>query len=68
MHKEFSDMLALQFTNNTLLFCAAKHDSVLAAKAILLVFKAASSLNINVHKSSIICINMDEWKSTLFAS
>ena len=51
-----------------LLFCVGKKVSPFAAKAILLAFEGTSDLRINLYKSLIICLNMQDFEASLFAS
>lgn len=67
LQKKFIDILKLQFANNTLLFCTAKKQSILGAKAILLALEAASRLKTNFHKTSIICTNVGQHAAEKFA-
>lgn len=65
-HNEFTDILSLQFVDDTLLFYVGKHNSVLAAKTILLAFQASSELKINFYKSSIHCLHMTKGEVSRF--
>lgn len=58
----FSNLRSLHFVDDTLLFYAAKRESLIAVKAILLGFEQALGSRINFHKSSLFCLNMDNVK------
>ena len=66
--QEFRGVKSLRFANDILLFCARKEESILAAKAIFLAFEEASGLKINLHKSSILCMKMEDSEASLFVA
>lgn len=47
----------LQYADDTLIFCDANMESLKNIKKALILFQLASGLQINFHKSSLICIN-----------
>lgn len=50
----------LQFADDTLIFCAANEDQIKNVKATLLCFEAVSSLKMNLFKSELIGIRVEE--------
>lgn len=48
----------LQFADGSLIFLEANENSILMAKRILWIFLAVSGLHINIHKSSLMGINI----------
>lgn len=62
----FQDIKSLQFANDTLFFYSRDKGSLVVAKAILLAFKGASSLKINMYKNSFIYLNMDDQEADTF--
>lgn len=55
--KVFQGIKGLQLVDDTLLFCVGENQSLVAAKALSLTFKSALGLKINLHKSTIFCLN-----------
>lgn len=56
----------LQFADDTFLFCDAEEDQLRNIKVILLCFKAVSGLRINLFKSELIGIKVNEdWDARL---
>ena len=53
------DVSFLQYADDTLFFCEDSWSNVVSMKAILRGFEITSGLKINFHKSSLVCINVE---------
>lgn len=59
-------MPVLEYTDDTVIFLEAKEDMVENLKALLIWFKAAFGLHVNVHKNKVYRLNIgDIWDSIM---